>query len=354
MLTPANNEIQVKKRRVRYKGKHPRHFDQKYKEHNPEQYPHDVAKIIRSGKTPAGSHRPICVQEILHVFDPHPGQTVLDATLGYGGHAQELLKRITPEGCLWGIDVDPIEILRTERRLRALGYNEQQLKVKRINFAGIPKILPETNGGFDIILADLGVSSMQLDDPQRGFTFKTEGPLDLRLNPQRGQPASALLQTLSEKELEKILHDNADEPYAHGIAKVVIKCRDRISTTTTLADAVRRALPRAHTDQDEEERTRSIRRTFQALRIAVNDEFIVLEQFLRNLPACLKPDAKAAILTFHSGEDNRVMHAFEEGLASGLYAHISRDPIRATAQERYDNPRSKSALLRWAQRSLHV
>jgi 16S rRNA (cytosine1402-N4)-methyltransferase len=355
MPTPdpaINNNTPVKKRRVRYAGKNPRRFDQKYKEQDPERYADDVAKIIKTGKTPAGSHRPICVQEILQILDPKPGQTALDATLGYGGHARELLNRITPGGCLWAIDIDPIEIIRTEKRLRAMGYAEQELKIKRLNFAGIPKILAEAGGGFDMILADLGVSSMQLDDPKRGFTFKTEGPLDLRLNPERGQTASRLLESLSEKEIERMLHNNADEPYARGIAKVLVKCRGRITTTTALADAVRRALPRADSDEEREEKTRSIRRTFQALRIAVNDEFIVLEQFLRNLPACLKPGGKAAVLTFHSGEDNRVIRSFEEGMASGLYTGMNREPIRATAQERYDNPRSKSAILRWVQRNI--
>jgi len=357
MSTPdpaINCDIPLKKRRVRYAGKNPRRFDQKYKEQDPERYADDVARIIKTGKTPAGSHRPICVQEILNILDPKPGQTALDATLGYGGHARELLTRITPGGCLWAIDIDPIEIKRTEKRLRAIGYAEQELKVKRLNFAGIPKILAEAGGGFDIILADLGVSSMQLDDPKRGFTFKTEGPLDLRLNPERGQAASTLLESMSEKEIEKMLHNNADEPHAKGIAKVLFKCRGRIATTTVLSDAVRRALPRAHSDEEREENTRSIRRTFQALRIAVNDEFIVLEQFLRNLPACLKPGGKAAVLTFHSGEDSRVVRSFEEGIASGIYTDMNRDPIRATAQERYDNPRSKSAILRWVQRDTHA
>lgn len=346
-----SNSIPPQKRRVRYKGKNPRNFDEKYKELDPEHYAKDVSKILQGGKTLAGSHRPVCVKEVLEVLDPRPGQSVLDATLGYGGHAQELLMRITPGGCLWAIDVDPIEIKRTEARLRALGYGEDMLKVRRLNFAGVPKILAEAGGGFDLILVDLGVSSMQLDDPSRGFTFKKEGPLDLRLNPERGQPASALLKTLSEEGFEKILRDHSDEPYAKGIAKSVFKCSKGIMTTIALADAVRRALPRASSDDEEKERTRSIRRTFQALRIAVNEEFSVLETFLRNLPLCLNSGGRVAILTFHSGEDDRVMRAFKAGVEAGVYAEISLEPIRATAQERYDNPRSKSAILRWAHRS---
>ncbi|MBF0122160.1 MAG: 16S rRNA (cytosine(1402)-N(4))-methyltransferase RsmH [Candidatus Omnitrophica bacterium] len=353
MINPSSNqEVPLRKRRVRYPGKNPRRFEEKYKEHDPERYADDVAKIIHSGKTPAGTHRPIMVQEILKVLDPHAGQVVLDATLGYGGHAQELLQRIIPGGCLWGIDVDPIEIKRTETRLRGRGFTEQVFKVRRINFAGVPKILNDIGGCFDLVLADLGVSSMQLDDPARGFTFKREGPLDLRLNPERGQPASVLLQSLSENEFAKMLSVNADEPYARGIAKGVFKSSTPIKTTTALADAIRRALPRATSEADEEDRTRSVRRTFQALRIAVNDEFFVLEQFLKNLPECLKFEGRAAILTFHPGEEDRVARSFREGVQSGVYAEMSLEPIRPTPQEQYDNSRSKSARLHWVKRSV--
>ena len=347
----GSDQLPPHKRRARYKGRNPRRFDEKYKEHDPARYADDVAKIIESGKTPAGTHRPIMVREIIDVLDPRPGQVALDATLGYGGHARELLQRIVPGGRLWGIDVDPVENRRAEARLRALGFTPEVFKARCINFAGIPKILDEAGGGFDLLLADLGVSSMQLDDPARGFTFKREGPLDLRLNPGRGQPASAFLQSISEKDLAELLRANADEPYAAGIARSVFKCRKPILTTTALADAVRRALPRAAGEADEEERTRSVRRTFQALRVAVNGEFIVLEQFLRNLPSCLKPGGRDAILTFHPGEDIRVARAFQEGLTSGVYARGSLEPLRPSAQEQYDNSRSKSARLHWAQRS---
>ena len=345
------DEAPQRKRRIRYKGTHPRRFEEKYKELNREKYEQDVEKVIRSGKTPAGSHRPICVQEILEILDPKPEQTGVDATLGYGGHASELLKRILPGGRLWGIDVDPLEIERTETRFRGQGFTEKEFVVRRINFAGIPKLLADAGGGFDFILADLGVSSMQLDDPARGFTFKVEGPLDLRLNPARGHPASALIRSISESELEKILWVHADEPHARAIAKAIYKNRDNISTTTALADIVRDAVPGVSAGDLEEDITRSIRRTFQALRIAVNDEFSALEQFLRNLPFCLKPHGRVAMLTFHSGEDDRVMRFFSEGVEAGIYEETGRDPIRPTPQERYDNPRSKSAILRWAKRS---
>lgn len=347
----GNSEGPGRKRRVRYKGTHPRRFEEKYKELHREKYAGDVEKILRSGKTPAGSHRPICVREVLEVLDPRPGEIALDATLGYGGHASELLKRILPGGCLWGIDVDPVEIRRTEARLRGAGFTEKELVVRRINFAGIPKLLAEAGGGFDLILADLGVSSMQLDDPSRGFTFKAEGPLDLRFNPARGQPASVLVRSISEQALAKILWAHADEPHAREIARAIHENREGISTTTALADIVRGALPGISPSNTEEDITRSIRRTFQALRIAVNDEFSALDQFLRNLPFCLRPGGRVAVLTFHSGEDDRVVRFFAEGLEAGTYAETGRDPIRPTAGECYDNPRSKSAILRWAKRA---
>ena len=339
------------KRRLRYKGTHPSRFEEKYKELHREKYAQDVDKILKSGKTPAGSHRPICVQEILEVLRPKPGQTGLDATLGFGGHAQELLTRVTPGGRLFGIDVDPVEIVRTEARLRGLGFSEKEFIVRRLNFAGIPKLLQAAGGGFDFILADLGVSSMQLDNPSRGFTFKVEGPLDLRFNPNRGQPASVLLRSISEEALEEMLRIHSDEPHARAIAKVIYKIREGISTTTGLAEAVRKALSRVSLADPEEEIPRSIRRTFQALRIAVNDEFSALDQFLRNLPFCLHSGGRVAILTFHSGEEGRVARSLQEGFEAGIYADWGREPLRATSQERYDNPRSKSALLRWAVRN---
>lgn len=349
--TSADHPVPQRKRRVRYRGKYPRRFEEKYKELNAGKYVQDVAKVLKSGKTPAGSHRPVCVREVLDVLLPKPGQTGLDATLGFGGHACELLARIAPDGRLFGIDVDPIEIARAEARLRGLGFSDKELIVRRLNFAGIPQLLDDAGGGFDFILADLGVSSMQLDDPSRGFTFKAEGPLDLRFNPKRGQPVSALLKTLSEKYLEKILQTHADEPRAQAIAKAIYKVREGITTTTALAATVRKALPHVSPSNPEDAIRRSIRRTFQALRIEVNDEFSALDQFLRSLPLCLKSHGRVAILTFHSGEDDRVVLSFREGLESGVYAETGREPIRATPQECYDNPRSKSATLRWAVRA---
>ncbi len=334
-------------RRIRYKGTHPRQFQEKYKELDPQIHAQELEKVRERGHTPAGTHRPICVQEILEILAPKPGEVGLDATLGFGGHAQELLPLLLPGGRLFGIDVDPLELPRTEARLRALGFGPDHLVVRRMNFAGLPNLLPEVGGELDFVLADLGVSSMQIDNPARGFTFKANGPLDLRLNPQRGQPASALLQKLSELDLAELLFTNSDEPYADTIAAALHS--QPVSTTGQLADLVRQAMKGVFREEDRQQELRKcLQRTFQALRIAVNDEFGVLDQFLALLPRCLKPAARVAILTFHSGEDRRVKKAFQAGLREGIYARIAEDPIRPGSEERRSNPRSASAKLRWA------
>lgn len=339
-----------KKRRERYRGTHPRFFNQKYKELNPEQYAQDVQKVKSRGQTPAGTHIPIMMQEILDFLNPQPGQIGLDATLGYGGHSSQLLARVQPTGKLFCTDVDPIELPKTEARLRALGYPDHCLSVHKSNYAGIQKILPLAGDGFDFILADLGLSSMQIDNPERGFTFKVAGPLDLRLNPERGLSAADFLARARDEEiLVKILIQHSDEFYAKIIAKTLFERRNELRTTTALASAVRDALEPI--ELDEEQITRSIKRTFQAIRISVNDEFSALDSFLRALPVCLKSGGKVAIMSFHSGEDNRVRRALEMGLESGLYSAISTESIRAGSQERYDNPRSKPAHLRWAVRA---
>ncbi len=338
-------------RRVRYKGTHPRRFQDKYKELNADVQGLEVQKVRARGHTPAGTHRPICVGEILEILAPQPGETGLDATLGFGGHASEILPRLRPGGRLFALDVDPIELPRTAARLRAAGFGEDLLLVRRMNFAGLPHLRPEIGAGFDFVLADLGVSSMQIDNPARGFTYKAEGPLDLRLNPQRGRPASALLQSLGPVELAELLDENSDEPLATGLARAILQeGQERpILTTTHLANLVRRVAQAEYPPDSLEEDTRAtLQRTFQALRIAVNDEFKVLDQFLACLPDCLKPGARVAILAFHSGEDRRVKKAFQRGHRDGTYAQVAQAPIRASFEERRDNPRSSSAKLRWA------
>jgi 16S rRNA (cytosine1402-N4)-methyltransferase len=332
------------RRRARYPGKYPRRFEQKYKEHHPGRYAGTVAKVLDSGKTPAGTHRPIMVVEVLATLAPQPGEIAVDCTLGFGGHAQALLARLLPGGRLLGLDTDPIELPKAEARLRGLGFGADVFTARRGNFAGLPQALWEMEiKGADIILADLGVSSMQLDDPSRGFSVKNDGPLDLRMNPQRDQPASFFLARLRPEALQQLLEENADEPRAALLAPAL--AGKLFATTTALAKAVRSALPRLN----KEEGDVSIRRVFQALRIAVNDEFSALETFLRLLPACLNPGGRAAVLAFHSGEDRRVKKSFEGGLREGVYAEIS-GVLRPGTEEQRANPRSTPAKLRWARR----
>jgi 16S rRNA (cytosine1402-N4)-methyltransferase len=334
------------RRRPRYAGKYPRRFEEKYKEHNPARYADTVQKVLASGKTPAGSHRPIMLAEVLEILAPRAGEIGVDCTLGYGGHAQELLARIQPGGRLLGLDADPIELPKTEARLRLLGFGPDAFTAHRTNFAGLPQVLAAAElPGVDFIVADLGVSSMQLDDPSRGFSVKHEGPLDMRMNPQRGQPASVLLERITPDALASLLAEKADEPHARLLADAL--AGRRFAGTSALAAAIRAALPRLTGD----DRDLCLRRVFQALRIAVNDEFSALETFLRHLPACLNPGGRVAVLTFHSGEDRRVKKAFAAGLREGLYAGIAQEVIRPTSDERHANPRSAPAKLRWARKA---
>jgi 16S rRNA (cytosine1402-N4)-methyltransferase len=340
-------------RRPRYQGKNPQNFHEKYKEHQPEKYADDVAKVVASGKTPAGTHRPIMVKEILSILKPSPGEIAVDCTLGFGGHAKEILAAIQPGGRLLAVDVDPLELPKTETRLRELGFPEESLVVQRMNYAGISKlILTESPEGADLILADLGLSSMQIDNPERGFTFKEDGPLDMRLNPNHGQPASVLLSQLDEKELARILEMNADEPNSAKLATAILAAHSEypFKTTTDLANIVADYV-KSRRQRDEDEIKQTIRRVFQALRIAVNDEFGALDSFLRQLPFCMKPGGRVAILSFHSGEDRRVKRAFRDGVRDGFFSSISEDVLRPSPEEQRANPRSGSAKLRWAVRT---
>lgn len=340
----ANPPFAPHRRRVRYRGKNPRRFEEKYKEHGGDSA--TITKVLAAGKTPAGTHRPIMVAEILEALRPKPGDIAVDCTLGYGGHTQELLKRILPGGKLVGLDADPVELPKTEDRLRGLGFDESGFITRRSNYAGLPQVLAEQNlPGADLILADLGLSSMQIDDPARGFSVKFDGPLDMRLNPQRGQPASALLQKIDPAALAAMLVENADEPNAATLAPQL--AGKLFPTTLGLAHAIRTALPQLR----KQDTDLTVRRVFQALRIAVNDEFSALETLLRHLPACLNPGGRVAILTFHSGEDRRVKQAFAAGLRNGFYPEISAEVIRPTPEERNSNPRSAPAKLRWARRA---
>lgn len=365
------------KRRVRYKGTHPRNFHEKYKEANPEKYADTIEKVISKGSTPAGMHISIMVDEILEVLDIKPGQQGLDATLGYGGHTKAMLQKLEGQGHMYALDVDPIEIVKTRERLKNQGFGPEILTICQTNFANIDQVaeLAKEAGGvdtsneegcFDFVLADLGVSSMQIDNPERGFSYKTDGPLDLRLDPEHGESAAERLRSISKEEFVGMLIDNSDEPFAEEIARVVFgKMRKgaRFDTTTELKEAIEEAINQVPESKFQtinsspksldrnEAAKKSCARVFQALRIDVNSEFEVLYSFLDKLPGILKPGGKVAILTFHSGEDRLVKQSFKQMKKAGVYSEILEDVIRPSAKECQRNPRAKSTKLRWAIKS---
>lgn len=338
------------KRRVHYSGTHPKRFEEKYKEHDPEKYADTIEKVISKGSTPAGMHISICVNEILDFLQIQPGQQGLDATLGYGGHTRRMLEQLYGEGHMYALDVDPIEIVKTKQRLAEAGYGEDILTIKQTNFRNID-VVAEEAGGFDFILADLGVSSMQIDNPDRGFTYKFDGPLDLRLDPEKGESAAERLREVSYEELVGMFQENSDEPYAEEIATVIMKrnrTKNYVETTTQMKDAIEEALSFVPEKERKEAVKKSCQRCFQALRIDVNSEFEVLYDFLDKLPDALRPGGRVAILTFHSGEDRLVKRAFKAGAKAGVYSEVSKDVIRPSAEECARNPRARSTKMRWA------
>ena len=348
------DEQKPHKRRVRYSGTHPRRFEEKYKELNPEKYAEDVRHVMERGATPAGMHISIMVEEILDFLQIQPGQIGLDATLGYGGHTARMLEKLQGQGHIYALDVDPIESAKTRKRLEEKGFGPDILTVRLQNFADVDQVVADTGRKFDFVLADLGVSSMQIDNPQRGFTYKVEGPLDLRLNPEKGVTAAERLAQVDHDELVGMLVENSDEPYAEEIADTVDSWKQAgkpIDTTTDLRRVIEEALAFLPKKEQKEQVKKACQRTFQALRIDINCEFEVLYAFMEKLPQVLAPGGRAAILTFHSGEDRMVKQAFRQYYKEGLYSEISRDVIRPGAEECFRNPRAKSTKMRWAIRA---
>ena len=345
-----DNKEQPHKRRIRYKGTHPKSFEAKYKELQPEKYADTIKKVIQKGNTPAGMHRPICVNEILEILNITPGESGLDATLGFGGHSLEILKSLNHRGHLYATDVDPLELPRTKERLNDLGYGPDIFTVLQTNFSNIDIIVLES-GPLDFILADLGVSSMQIDNPQRGFTFKQNGPLDLRMNPNLGIPASERLKSMTKDELEEMFIEYSDEPHAAIISSNIVSELSKgnpISTTTELRSIIKNALNFLPKNDRNEEVKKSCQRCFQALRIDVNNELDVLFDFLEKIPDCLAPGGRVAILSFHSGEDRLVKKSFQHYYREGIYREVARNPIRPSIEECNTNSRARSAKLRWA------
>ena len=314
------NTEKVHKRRVRYKGKYPRKYEEKYKELNPEKYKETIAHVISKGNTPAGMHISIMVKEILDFLQIKPGETGFDATLGYGGHTKAMMECLKGEGHMYATDVDPEESAKTKKRLAEQGFGEDILTVKLQNFCTIDEIAEEI-GGFDFILADLGVSSMQIDNPKRGFSFRADGPLDLRLNQEKGISAAERLDEISREELAGMLYENSDEPYCEEIAKAItdeIRKGNRVDTTTKLRELIADTLDFLPEKEKKDTIRKTCQRVFQALRIDVNREFEVLYEFMEKLPDALKPGGRVAILTFHSGEDKLVKKALKAGYKAGI------------------------------------
>lgn len=354
-MSQENQNVQeeLHKRRVRYKGKYPRNYKEKYKELNPEKYQDTIEKVIRKGSTPAGMHISIMVREIIDFLQIKPEQTGFDATLGYGGHTKAMLECLKGQGHMYATDVDPIESAKTKKRLADAGFGEDILTIRLQNFCTIDEIAKEA-GGFDFVLADLGVSSMQIDNPDRGFSFKVDGPLDLRLNPEKGISAAERLAQIDEGELAGMLWENSDEPYAEELAHAIVTERKHgkpIDTTTRLREVIEETLSFLLEKEKKDTVKKTCQRTFQALRIDVNNEFEVLYEFMEKLPGALKPGGRAAILTFHSGEDKLVKKALKQGYKEGVYSEIANDVVRPSAEECAQNGRARSTKMRWAVRA---
>jgi 16S rRNA (cytosine1402-N4)-methyltransferase len=344
-----------RRRRPRYSGTHPKRFGEKYKEHAIDAHPELLEHLRAKGKTPASTHIPIMTAEIIEALKPAPGEIVADCTLGYGGHATEFARKIGPTGKLVGFDIDGAELERTRQRLSSLNV---PMSLHRSNFAGIANVMRKENlDGFDIIFADLGVSSMQIDNPQRGMSYKQPGPLDMRMDDRRKQTAADFLNTLSEKELSEALLEFSDEPDHQKIAEYIVATRktEPFAAVEQLVKVIFAAKDIDLKDWKEQVRRRPgllhpAARTFQALRILVNDELGALKELLRLAPYCLRPGGRIGIISFHSGEDRLVKKSLTAGLREDLYQTVADEIITPTRNEIASNPRSASAKFRWAQK----
>jgi 16S rRNA (cytosine1402-N4)-methyltransferase len=295
------------------------------------------------------------LEEVLTALAPQAGECVVDCTVGWGGHASEVLRRVGPAGRLIGIDFDPEHLPKARARLETVGH---PFSLHAGNFAGMQAVLAgEGISAVDALLADLGMSSMQVDDPQRGFSYRRDGPLDMRMDRSRGQTAAEILARIDEQELSAALRELGDEESSEEIAAAIVARRGLapLQRTTELARLIMETVPGGAKWTLHPARKRwnlhPAARTFQALRLLVNRELPNLEQLLRVLPSLLTPGGRAAVISFHSGEDRLVKAAFRAGLRSGAYAQISEEPVRAGWEERTANPRSRSAKLRWARRA---
>jgi len=304
---------------------------------------------VKKPKLP--QHVPVLLREVLDTLKPKPGQVIVDCTVGLAGHAGPILERLGPPssgGRLIGIDLDAANLSLARERLAATGG---RFDLIHSNFAGLPAAIVKAGvegGRVDAVLADIGIASTQIDDPARGFSYRKPGPLDMRMDPTRGQPASVLLAKMSEKDLAQAILELGDETDAKEIARCIVERRVATPIVTTqdlmaiVCEARNFTIPRASGAK-----LHPAARTFQALRILVNHEMANLNRLLQILPDVLKPGGIGAIITFHSGEDRPVKYAFRDGVRAGVYAEDCRDPLVADELERENNPRSRSAKLRW-------
>jgi 16S rRNA (cytosine1402-N4)-methyltransferase len=296
-------------------------------------------------------HIPVLLDQVLGALSPAPGQTIVDCTLGLGGHSGEILRRIAPTGRLIATDFDPANIAAARSYLEPIARRaEGRFDLFHSNFAGLQKVLIEAGvERVDGLLADVGVASTQIDDAARGFSYRKPGPLDMRMDPTRGQPASVLVNKLSQQELEAAFLELGDESDAPQIARLIVERREDTPITTTeqlmaiVCEARDFTIQRAAGAK-----LHPAARTFQALRILTNRELANLDRLLAILPEVLRPGGVAAIISFHSGEDRRVKHAFRDGLRAGMFEAISDEPLTASEEEKEYNPRARSAKLRWA------
>jgi len=348
-----NDNPAGKKRRPRYPSTHPRRYDQRYKELDPDRYPEIQEHLRKRGRTPVGTHVPVLLDEVMGQLKPAPGDIVADCTVGYGGHAEEFCRRIGRAGRLVGLDVDGPELERTSHRLAEFA---DRIWLHQSSFAGLAKVMGKHSiEGFDIIFADLGVSSMQVDDPSRGISYKADGPLDMRMDRRLPLTGADLLARLGEKELSQALWEQADEPDHLKIARFIVAQR-QVEEITRTAQLVRLVFHAKGLTERSWKKSRSYSdlhpaaRTFQALRILVNDELGALRQLLRIIPLCLKPAGRVGIISFHSGEDRLVKQAFSLYSKQGIFAEVCRKVIQPTALQVRQNPRSGSAKFRWARR----
>jgi len=305
-----------------------------------------MKRVLSETTAAPALHRPVMLAEVLAHARPVSGDVVIDVTIGDAGHAQALAEAVLPEGRLVGLDADPMQLQRARARLAPF---DGQVRLHHANFSELGRVLAaESLDAADIIVADLGVSAMQLDDSRRGLHYKIVGPLDMRLDPMRGERAADLLDRVGEDELAALLESGADEPYARPIAGL-LKGRS-IWTSDALERAIRIGRPRELPQLTKQEVKDSIRRTFQALRVAVNDELTSLDRLLAALPACLRSGGRAVILTFHEGENQRVRQSLLAGKHAGVYSDASDTILRPGRPEILANRRSSSARLHWAVR----